>query len=383
VAITKCNSYDRQEVFNAIRKVLGLCGGIGHYIQPGKIVLLKPNILSNSAPETHTTTHPEVVRAIALFAMKTGATVWLGDSPGIGTLKTACQKTGFEELSRELGIPLKEFDERVPVKSPSGFMINIAKPVLDADIIINIPKVKSHMQMFMTLGVKNCFGCVPGSDKAQWHYRAGINEDTFAQFLVQTYLTVKPSLTIADGIIGMEGDGPSGGSPKHLGWIAASQDAVALDRIIMELLSLEPENLKTLMQAKLQGAGETRLEKIRVLGDPLGELRVTYFKTPQRMQSVQFERIPAPFRSYVRDLFTSRPVLRKKSCIRCGRCFSACPARSIIWEINAKPVFIYPTCIRCFCCMEMCESNAIGIRDGFGLKLLQPFRKSLLRRAGI
>ena len=385
VAIAKCVNYSALEINSAIERLFAdLGGGIDNWVKPGQKVLIKPNILSNLNPDTHVVTHPEVVKAVALKVKKAGAEVWIGDSPGIGTLKTVSIKSGIKKIAEELNVELKEFDERIPLKSPQGYMINIAKAVIEADVIINIPKVKTHTQMLLTLGVKNCFGCIPGSDKARWHFRAGINEEKFAQILVNTYLLVKPTLTIADGVIGLEGDGPgTGGRPRPLGWLVASSDAVALDRIIVELLQVNHLRLATLAQARKAEAGNTELKDIEVVGDSLDHLKVSGFVLPARLQSLQFERLPVFVRKYFRNMLTSRPVLRKESCVSCGKCYKACPVQAIKWEKGQFPDFDYTQCIRCFCCQEMCQDNAIGVRDGYGLKILQPFRDMLLKKYGI
>jgi Pyruvate/2-oxoacid:ferredoxin oxidoreductase delta subunit len=158
---------------------------------------------------------------------------------------------------------------------------------------------------------------------------------------------------------------------------------VALDRIIMELLGLNPAKLITLLEAQKAGIGEINLKNIQIIGNNLKDLIIDDFKTPTRIQSLRFERIPSFLYKYARNFFTARPLLLKKSCIHCGRCFQACPNQAINWKKGGKPLFIYSRCIRCFCCQEMCQSKAIIPKDGFGLVLLKPFRKYLQKKWGV
>lgn len=383
VAFSACHSYAKPEVEAALERTLSLLGGIGQWVKPGDKVLIKPNLLSGASPDKAVTTHPQLIRAVCILAQKAGGRVSLGESPGIGTFTQCAKGCGLDQIAREIGVELLEFSETVSVPTPSGYRVSIGKPVMEADVIINLPKVKTHTQMYLTLGMKNCFGYVPGGEKARWHFRAGIDEDTFARMLVDIYLCRKPDLTIADAVLAMEGNGPGLGTPRTLGWLAASDDTVALDRVCVEALGLEARRFKMLSQAQKANAGETDLKSIHILGAGLEDIRVSDFRPPDRLESLQFNRVPPLLRRPLRDFLTSRPFVKRSKCIHCGRCFKACPANAIRWKKGKVPSFEYAECIRCFCCHEMCESDAIYVKDGFGLKLLQPIRKRLLKRYGI
>ncbi len=384
VALVKCPDYSEKNIKFAIESIFSSIWDLKKNIKQGSKVLIKPNILSNSEPHEAITTHPQVVKAIVLKLKEIGAEVWIGDSPGLGTLETVSVKSGFKELAKELDVTLKPFDEKIPIKTKSGYVINIAKAVIDADFVINVPKVKSHVQMFMTLGVKNCFGCIPGTEKAQWHFRAGINEDKFANMLLDTYSAVNPVITIIDGVIGLEGDGPgTGGVPKKLGFLAGSKDAIALDRVIMDVLDLDHFRLRTLKIAGKLGLGETNIDNIDIKLDSIESLKIKEFKVPQRVQPLQFKKIPKFLRKYVREFLTSKPVIVDDDCLKCGKCFNACPAKTITWQKGSIPKIHYEECIRCFCCMEMCPNDSIKTQDGYGLKILEPFRDFLLKKYGI
>lgn len=369
-------------VGSAVKRLILAAGGIEKWVKPGATILLKPNILLNAKPDTHITTHPEVVKAVAAVVKDAGGIVWIGDSPGIGTLKMASAESGILKAAREVGAEIKEFNEKSEVKAPGGYRISIAKAVLEADVVINLPKLKTHQQMYMTMGVKNCFGCIPGVEKAQWHYRAGIDEMKFAAILMDVYAIVRPALTLIDAVWGLEGEGPSsGGTPRHLGFLAVAEDAVALDRALIDILRLEPDKLKTLKAAENAGIGETNPENITVKGNPVPV--INNFKTPARIHPLQFERFPGFLRKLAREFFTSKPVVHKKNCKKCGQCFQACPAEAIKWSNGEFPRFRYGACIRCFCCQEMCPHNSVKVRNGIGIRFILPFRRFLLKHLGI
>jgi uncharacterized protein (DUF362 family) len=172
---------------------------------------------------------------------------------------------------------------------------------MDADVVINLPKVKSHMQLTLTLGVKNLFGCVPGKMKAWWHMEAGKDVERFAQMLIETARTINPELTILDGIIGHEGNGPSAGEPKELGVLAAACDVFALDRVMVEILGVKPLDVPTVAAAIKSGLCSD-LSAIEIVGDPIAKLQSRDWKLPATMMPIDFG-MPRVLKSTFKHLY--------------------------------------------------------------------------------
>src|SRR3990172_5856481 len=211
VSIVKVHSYNEEEVWIGLRKSIDLIGGIKNFVKNGDRVLLKPNLLYGKPPEKAVTTHPSIVRGMVEIVREAGGVPSIGDSPGMESLGKAAEKSGIKRVADETGCPLVEFNHPVlPKKGTDQFFkqLEIDRSVLEADVIINLPKWKTHGQMLLTLGVKNLFGCIPGPRKALWHLKAGQDQKLFARMLIDVYLTVRPALTILDGIVGMDGNGP-------------------------------------------------------------------------------------------------------------------------------------------------------------------------------
>ena len=375
VAIIKSRSYNNDHVYKDIKRSVDLLGGINRFVKKGDKVLLKPNLLSAKPPEAGITTHPAVIKAVAKLVMDAGGTPFIGDSPGgraINFEKVAAA-TGMKQAADELGIKLVEFRNPVEMSATNGGIfkkLNVAKEAVDADVIISLPKLKTHVQMFLTLGVKNMFGCIIGLQKAQWHFKAGVDRKYFAAMLLELYSLLKPSLTIVDGIVAMEGDGPgSAGKLRNLGLVFAGQDAVALDTVICNALGVRNEELPILVAAKEKGIGITEMEKIDVLGERLEDVSIHDFIRP-KMIDVMFG--PSMLKKFFMNNITSKPVEDKKMCTLCSKCIEACPTDII--SIKGKRLnFDYDKCIRCFCCLEVCPEGAMQVKQGPLLKLFSYF----------
>jgi len=235
--------------------------------------------------------------------------------------------------------------------------------VLEADVMINLPKWKTHAQMLLTLGVKNLFGCIPGPRKALWHLKAGEDRRLFAQMLFDLYQIIQPSLTILDGIVGMEGDGPSSGRPIPLGLILASRDALSLDQIVCDLLNLPRRSLMTNRVAQEQGVGK---DPIEVVGEKIDRVKISEFHFP-KLLGIDWN-LPGFLRKILKNAITSRPVIQKEICKNCHHCAEICPPKALSQK-GGELVFDYDQCIRCFCCQEICPEGAVLIEPGWVLKL--------------
>jgi uncharacterized protein (DUF362 family)/ferredoxin len=372
VTIVSCPDYASEKVFAALKESIDLLGGIQQFVKPGIRVLIKPNLLSGRPPEKAVTTHPSVVKATIKLVKEAGGIPFLGDSPGSGNLLKVAEKTGIKEMADEMGCHLIEFTEICEVEaSEAGTFkkLEVAKVALEADAIISLPKVKTHGLTVLTLGIKNMFGCVPGMlKKTQWHLTAGTNPKYFSEMLVDLYGIIKPELTIVDGIVAMEGNGPNMGKPRQLGLIFAGVDCVALDTVIAEVLSLPAQEVLTTKIAVEKGLGIGDLNRIEVIGEKIEDVRIRGFKTPKGFSpDYLFVKVLSVLFS---QSMTTRPVWIQDKCSACGTCSDVCPPKAIQME-GEKIKIDYKKCIRCFCCSEICPEEAMDIGEGFLLKMLK------------
>ena len=362
VALERCDSYDTDEVFDAVKSAVDALGGIERFVRPGQSVLIKPNLLLASDPSRPIDTHPAVVDAVVRLVKQAGGAPGIGDSPGLGSLARVAERAGIAEVARRHGVPLVSFEDSVPVEPAEDQLfreIELARSVVEADVVINVPKVKTHGQMLLTMAVKNLFGCVAGRRKAMWHLRAGRDHELFARLLVEVCRATQAALHIADGIVGMHGNGPRSGDPIALGLIAAGADPVALDSVLCRILGVEPlRHLTTRIGAEL-GLGVADADRIEVRGHDLEALRPDGFRLPP---TEPLGLGPAWLVRFMRRRFRPRPVIDAARCKRCGVCIKACPAETIR-ETDQQVHIEYRDCISCFCCQELCPHGAIEVQQ--------------------
>ena len=369
VSLIRCDSYESRSMDRALKRVVEPLGGMSRFVKPGDRVLIKPNLLLAKDPEKRVTTDPAMARSVASLVMEAGGRPMIGDSPALDGFGRVARRCGMVAVSRDLGIELTPLTEPVRVATPPGSpfrQLEIAAQALDADVVINLPKLKTHSQMLLTLGVKNLFGTIVAQRKAEWHMMAGVDRDTFASLLLDIYLTVKPALTILDGIWGMDGHGPANGRPVRLNLMAAATDAVALDISICRMLKIPLRFFPLYRVAKTRGVGETDPARLTFIGDPLNAFTVSRFETPT-LDSVGF--LPSHLDWFTKRFLVSIPVHDGTSCVGCGACSEICPAHAV--DLKGKRVaFNYDDCIRCYCCQEVCPQDAIQFKTGWLVKLL-------------
>ncbi len=288
VSLMQAQSYERTLLRTAVEELLQPWGGLKGFIKPGDRVLLKPNLLTGSRPDKECTTRAELVYTIAQMVMDLGGKPFLGDSPAFGSAKGVAIANGYQPLISELNLPIVDFHgQRYQTVSQEFNHLLLCKEAMEADVVINLPKVKSHSQLTLTLGVKNLFGCVPGKMKAWWHMEAGKDLNRFAQMLVETARTINPDLTIIDGIIGHEGNGPSGGEPRQLGVLGAATNVFALDRAIVDILQVTPQSVPTIAaQARLGLCADTTQIHFPLLQPTT--LQVDDWKLPDALVPIDF-----------------------------------------------------------------------------------------------
>jgi uncharacterized protein (DUF362 family)/Pyruvate/2-oxoacid:ferredoxin oxidoreductase delta subunit len=371
VTLEKVQSYSRDEVRCGIARLLSEFGGMGAFVKPGERVLLKPNMLYAKPPEAAVTTHPAVVAAVIDLVREAGGTPVVGDSPGVGKLSRVAAKCGILEVLEETETELVEFSEPMEAAGDGLFRrIELARPYLEADKVINLPKLKTHGMMTMTCAVKNLFGAVVGTAKAAWHLKAGEDRDLFARMLLEIYLLRKPDLNIVDAIVAMEGDGPGSGDPRSVGVLLAGVNPVSVDMVAAELLGIPKKFLYVERVAEKLGLPGSDRATIRRCGFPVEEARVSGFRLPP-VSDVQWG-LPRFLTRRIRNLLTAYPVPFPDRCGLCGICRDACPP-GVIEIRNGSLRIDYRKCIRCFCCRELCPSNALGIREGRLLRIINKY----------
>ena len=359
--------YEQDKIDSAVLRAFNHFGGIESFIKSGERVLLKVNLVAGHDITRRVTTDPSIVRAAAKLVLSQGATPFIADSPGIDNFKSAAKKAGFLDVANELGIECKELIEPVtlPVSRDSDFhKIQVSKDVIDSDKIINLPKLKTHGQMLLTMGVKNLFGCIPGRLKAGWHYNVGLNRERFAGLLLDIYLNVKPCFTILDGVIGMHGNGPTSGDSYEFGIIAATQDAVTMDFWLAKMLGADLNEFSLYKAAKRRSFAQCNLTPEDICGDLESSHVFSGVKLPRTRTMRLLPSIP-----FIDRLMTSKPVHIPDKCIGCGRCQDMCAAGALRHE-NKHLYFDYSKCIRCYCCHEMCPVKAIEFQESRFVKLV-------------
>jgi len=374
VSIRRCEGYDDNELDEAFVRALHDIGFDSGRFR-GARVALKPNLLNASAPDKAVVTNPAFFAAAVRIVKAHGGTPVLVESPAFQSLERVAAKTGYDAIIA--AERLEVFDNRsVAVimndEARRFKRFEVARPLLEADILFNLPKLKTHAITRLTCAVKNLFGTIPGLAKSRWHMRAGTG-DEFPELILDLYGALsaifsgkRSMLHLVDGIMGMEGDGPGpSGTPRKIGVVLAGTDAVAVDSVAAGLIGLDSANIANISSAAARGLGVGRMEDIEIKGVELLDIAVRDFKVPA-------SRLSSRLRDYVlkmdalRNLWVEKPLPSPDRCTLCYQCRTICPAEAIgTAEDGASvPKYDYTACIRCYCCMEICPEAAIRLEKG-------------------
>jgi len=397
VSIVRCTTYDLDAVEAAIRCALEPLGGISAFVQPGQRVLLKPNLLRAVPPERAATTHPAIVAAVARLVFEAGGQPIVVESPGgpymARWLNAVYKATGMYWASEVSGVPLNEDYRSVNVPHPEGALLHrldIVQPLTEADVVINLPKFKTHNLVGLTLAVKNLFGLIPGTTKMGYHSKLQ-DRSLFCEGLLDIYTYVKPALHIMDAILGMEGEGPSGGDPREMGLLLASPDGLAMDTVCAALVGLEPTAVLTTRRAVARGLTSGRLEDLEIVGEDWEAVRIPNFRMGIEMP-IDPGLAKGPLRAVLQKISSGEASQGRKTgplarlsrwlgtqmvaapyagpkCIGCGFCARHCPVNAIT-IVNRKAVMDLSKCIRCYCCHELCPETAVELRKPWLGRLL-------------
>lgn len=363
VALAPCPSYESSGIVHALEFIVDRLAGLKTLIGAGKRVFVKINHLSpSSPPERAILTHPVFAREVLRLILEAGGRVMVGDdiqgSPGNGFTKS-----GYRALCSELGIPLVNLKEtgfvEIDVRGELLKKTYIARPVLEADVIVNLPKLKTHSFTIFTGAIKNMFGVIPHGLRLNYH-RQFVRSDVFARMLVDLFSCVPPQLNFMDAIVAMEGEGPSAGSPRPVGLILASDDAVALDAVASHVVGLEPFAVPTTAIAHARKLGVGDIREIDILGPSLADVVVKDFKHSVAAVSLFRRLLPSLLYAYFQEQLVLIPKVRPESCTGCQECIRICPRQAI--HLVANVAFIRDAdCIHCLCCHEVCQDSSIKL----------------------
>lgn len=355
--LKKCSSYDPAEVKRAVHQSLSGLLEEGDGSLSGQRILLKPNLAAARRPERCVTTHPEIVGAAIDFFRERGCAVGVGDSPagalrGVGRV---WENTGMRAVCEARGASLVNLEAAGWVERAVGKRTyRISRALLDFDRVVSLPKFKTHVLTLITGAVKNMYGCVPGFGKSQLHV-ANPKPPAMSRVLVDVFSLAAPWLSVVDAVEAMEGNGPSSGQVRRLGFVAASRDAVALDAILAELVGIDPMKVPTTREATRRGLLKVGHGGIDVTGTPRSDLGVGDFKVPANWR---FFLIPDLLARAVGKWFWVKPVVIGDRCTGCGECAGICAASAVMVE-DGRARVSPEECVSCLCCIEACPTGAL------------------------
>lgn len=303
VSLEKCNSYNENEVSKSITKLINNLGGVSNFVKKGQKVLLKPNIVKGISPEACATTHPIVVEAVLKILKAQNCKILVGDSPFADDAIEAMKICGIYDVCKKYNAEIAIFNKKTNEKNKKGLVVKefpLADCFKEADVVINLPKLKTHSQLYFTGAVKNLYSMMPGPRRGFYHLKYS-NMEYFANMLLDLYslLRKKVVLNVMDGIYGMEGNGPCGGTAKFAGILSASRDAVALDFVMCSLIGLDTNNLPTLRYAKKRKDFMFDEEKIKIIGEKLKDIKIGPFKEAQFSTLNMMPKFVNNFKEYI------------------------------------------------------------------------------------
>lgn len=363
ISIVRCSSYESPEVYNSVDRAVNLLGGISKFVGNRERVLIKPNILSARKPDEAVCTHPEVLRAVIKIVKRTGASVSVGDSPGgfLKNVEEVYDVSGVTKVAKEEKVDLVKFTFSRTIDG-----LPISTRVLDADKVISIPKFKTHEITGITGGVKNMYGAIVGLHKTKIHSEAP-REEELAKIVAKVYGITKPTLTIIDGVVSMEGEGPSQGDPRRTNFIIAGQDCVAIDSLLAVLINTKPNDYAVIRECKKKGYGESNLNDVEIAGDKYSEFIIKNFKHAKGRKLLKL--LPGVLANLFASQLKFWPEIEDSLCRKCNMCKSSCPVSAIDIK-NGKYAIDRYKCISCMCCRELCPYKAIGIKKNWLSKML-------------
>jgi uncharacterized protein (DUF362 family)/NAD-dependent dihydropyrimidine dehydrogenase PreA subunit len=372
VALLRCADYEVDAIEKKLREGFELLGGDAYLrklIPSGSKVLLKPNMLSIEKAGSPVITHYAVFEAVIRIVKEYSRDITFGDSPGFGDSKKAAEKSGLMEVANRYGVKFDSFTETVHVKLDNSILCkswDVAKAPYEADVVISLPKLKTHAMAYFTGAIKNQFGCISGTQKAGWHTRMP-DANNFCKMLLDLNAVVGTSFAILDGIIAMEGNGPKNGSPHKMDTIIMGESISAVDSVAVRLIGYDdPLKTPTLKEVYDNKWGVVLPNEIQVLGEKMDKMKAKNFKLSRTGGNFHFSS-PTVSR-FLSGILAPSPTLIDDKCVGCKRCEEVCPEQGKVIKMISKdnkfkPVWNMKACIRCFCCQELCPAGAIETKN--------------------
>lgn len=384
VALDRVGSYDVELIESVLRSQLARLG-ISNMFE-NKVVAIKPNLVMKKSPEAAATTHPAVLEAMIRILKGSARDIVIAESPGglytPQTLSATYKACKITTVAEKYGVRLNFDVSSREVEAPRGKtskMFSIITPILDADVIVNLAKLKSHALTGYSGAVKNYFGTVPGVTKFEMHARFPDYND-FGSMLVdlcEMHLENKPTFNVLDGVLAMEGNGPTGGEPRKLECLISGANPFAVDTVGARIIGVN--GIIMLDEGARRGLGAERAEDVVLMSDEAVEaFAVDDFKKPDtgggRRGSSLLAKLPTMFGGRLNAWFQPHPVINKKTCVGCGECERSCPAHTIemrqLSNGKRQAFIIDGDCIKCYCCQELCPFKAVKIKKNPIIKLI-------------
>jgi len=358
VGIVQCGSYEKKEVRNAIRKILEICD-ISADSFPEEI-LFKPNMLSARKPEDGITTHPIILEALG--ELLSSSKILIGDSPANveKPVELYWEKCGYKKVSENINATLVKFNRShsIKIKTKNKSVEIPITEYINRIPIINLPKLKTHNLTFLTSAVKNLYGLIPGFNKSMLHSKFISSED-FCNFIVCFYEKIaekKIFFNLVDGVVIMEGNGPSAGTLRKLGYLIGGKNTIAVEMAGAKLLGLKYKDIPILrIYKKKHGLPDLKIEgKFTPLSN---------FKPPSAsLLGFLGKATPLmPLLKILSHFFVMQPLINDGKCKKCYSCRKVCPVGAISKDLKIDK----KKCINCLCCFEVCPYDAIDIKKSF------------------
>ncbi|OUP12916.1 DUF362 domain-containing protein [Anaeromassilibacillus sp. An200] len=365
VCVSACEAYEYEKVRAVLAEQFRLLKA-DEVIRPGMRVAVKPNLVTRSTPDESAVTHPVVICAVVSLLKEMGASVVIAESPGgpytPSLLKGIYEQSGCAQ-AEQYGAELNLDCTWGELKAPEARLcrsFSVITPLLEADAIVDVCKLKTHCMMGMSAAVKNLFGSVPGLMKPELHCRFP-EKEPFGTMIADLCQALHPVLSVVDAVTAMEGNGPTGGQPRHVGALLASRSPYAVDLACTTIIGMDPESVYPLRSAMDRGLCPRTADDLVWLCEPASQFAVADFLQPESKSADFITRLPKFLQPLAARLATPSPKIRTAECIGCGKCAESCPQHTITIR-NRKAVIDYTNCIRCYCCHEMCPKHVIDIR---------------------
>jgi len=367
VSLIKCTSYEQDQLSDSIKKAINLIGGLDSILKRDAKVFIKLNLVGPFDKDKGITTHPEFVKAVIKEVKKFTNNITVGDNPAVRDQIHTLKKCGIYNILVEENVKILDQSKIITIHNSNSKIypdFDVTEEMMTCDLLINLPKLKTHSLAYMTVCEKNFFGTIYGLNKSAWHVKAN-NPLEFGSAMNDLYGAILETLSknnskilnICDGILGLEGEGPStGGKPKYANAILCSLDAVSLDAVACKLVNLDNNKIFITNIAAERGYGENDLNKIEIIGNQLSDFNINFEAPKDSMGNVALRILKFKF---IRNLVLEHPKINPNKCIKCGECVKICPPKTMTIEKGKYPKLQKIKCIRCWCCQEVCPQNAI------------------------